>query len=631
MKVAQIPKKKKFDNIVLAILIIGLPLLVFATYKVVQVIINASADTQPKNVIISDLTTNSITISWVTDSAVTGAVIIYQNGSQKSQVADSRGSGRKLTHYVEVSGLEPDSSYDFAIVSGSDKYISEGSKKFVFDTAPITPQQVTPNSIYGQVTMGTGDQPIIYAVLSDKSTYPASATVKNDGTWLIDLASLRKISDKSLVTISDTSSITVVVIAGANRGAVVEGVYTTLFNADGNLTSSNGLVITERSDMYSYIPDGAKLIAYSEIPDKEEPVEEPIVEPPVEEEPVEETPTPPPVEEFHREYRIIHQLSWIDLVSEDSDEFSVTSSTTGEDSIKVTNLTDTGLTIVWLSKQKEKGHVNYGTNKSNLNSTARDSRDGLTTEGEYYVHNVDIPKLQPETTYYYEIKSGTETYDNNGVKYSISTFATLNSPPAFESIQGKFSNLPSHGEAVLIANIQDADNTGTSGQSFPISSLIGDGGLFTLTISNSWSSDGSKYFEYTSSDKINLDIITTLDVDTQTTTIKDVLDSDIDVDINDISEAQSTTGKNRVSKLSDYGIIGATDSTSLSTVNYTSSTTSGTSTNISTGSTSTPKTGITKNTVYALCISGAFIILGSIIYSKSTGKKRIKSKMTDNL
>ena len=38
-----------------------------------------------------------------------------------------------------------------------------------------------------------------------------------------------------------------------------------------------------------------------------------------------------------------------------------------------------------------------------------------------------------------------------------------------------------------------------------------------------------------------------------------------------------------------------------------------------------------KNTVYALCISGAFIILGSIIYSKSTGKKRIKSKMTDNL
>ena len=629
MKIAQIPKRKKFDNVVLIILIIGLPILVFATYKVVQVIINASADTQPKNVVVSDLTTNSITISWVTDSPVTGAVAVYQNGSQKIQVADSRGSSRKLTHYVEISGLEPDSSYDFTIISGSDKYISEGSKKFVFDTAPITPQQVTPNSIYGQVTMGSGDQAIIYAVLSDKSAYPASAIVKSDGTWLIDLASLRKISDKSLVTISDTSSIAVVVVAGVNRGAVVEGAYSTLFNSDGNLMSSNSLTITDRSDMYSYIPDGAKLIAYDETPEPEE--EKPVEEEPVVEEPVVEEPTPPVEVEFKRVYRIVHQLPWIDLAVEGSETSPVTASITGENSIKVTNLTDTGFTVVWLSKQKEKGYVNYGTSKSNLNNTANDSRDGLITQGEYYVHNVDISKLQPETAYYYEIKSGTNTYDNDGIKYTINTFATQSSPPAFESIKGKYSNLPSHGEAVLMASIQDADDTGTSGRSFPISTVIGDGGLFTLTISNSWSADGSSYFEYTSSDKISLDIITTLDIDTQTTTIKDVLDNDIDVDINDIAESPITTTKGKVPKLSNYGIVGATDGTSLSTSSYTSSTTSGTSMNISTNSSSTPKTGATENTIFALCTSGAFIIFGSIIYFRTGKKKKIKSKMADNL
>ncbi len=632
MKIAQLPKRRT-NNIVLIILIVGLPILLFATYKVVQVIINAAADTQPKNVVVSDITTNSINISWATDSPVTGAVIVYQNGTQKSQVADARGVGRKLTHYVSIDNLEQGTAYDFTILSGTDKYASESGKKFTFTTPSITPQQVTPHPIFGSVTTKTGDNAIIYATLSDKSTYPVSARVKEeDGTWLIDLASLRNISDKKLVTISNISNISIIVVAGVNRGAVLEGSYSSLFNNDGKLVASSTLALAERTDMYSFIPDGAKLVAYDEVPPPA-PTPTPTPTPTPRPTPT-PTPTPPPApipepeETFTRRYRIIHQLIWGNLSSEVASS-PVTSSVTGEKSIKVTNLTDTGFTVVWLSKEKEKGSVNYGTSKSNLNNTARDTRDGLVSQGEYYVHNIDVSKLQPETTYYYEVLSGKNTYDNSGAKYSIDSFATLSSPPAFKSIKGKFSSMPSHGEGILIASIEDADETGTLGKSLPISSVIGDAGLFTLTVSNSWSTDGTKYFEYTSPDKISLDVMTTFDVKTQTTTMKDVESIDIDVDLKDISSIPTSTSVGKVPRLTNYGILGATDGSSLPVSNPTISSTS--TNRITTTSGSIPKTGIVEDMIYGLAISLSFILLGSIIYFKSVKRKKYKGKMVTNL
>ncbi|MGI5897764.1 MAG: fibronectin type III domain-containing protein [Candidatus Dojkabacteria bacterium] len=623
MKIAQLPKRRTKNNIVLTILIIGLPILLFATYKVVQIIINASADTQPKNVVVSDITTNSINISWITDSPLTGGVIVYQNGTQKSQVTDTRGSGRKLTHYVTVDNLEQGTTYDFTILSGTDKYAAQGGKKFTFTTPSITPQQVTPHPIFGSITMKSGDNPIIYAILSDKSTYPVSAVVKEDkGTWLIDLASLRSISDKSLVTISNTTSITIVAISETNRGAVVEGVYSSLFNNDGQLTASNTLALAERTDMYSFIPDGAKLVAYDEIPT---PTPTPVPRPAPTPTPA---PTPEPKEEtFKRIYRIVHQLPWENLSTKAVSP--VTTTVTGEKSVKVTNLTDTGFTVIWVSKEKEKGSVNYGTSKSNLNSTAKDTRDGLVSQGEYYVHYVDVSKLQPETTYYYEIKSGQNTYDNNGAKYSIDSFATLSSPPAFKSIKGKFSNMPSHGEGILIASIEDTDETGTLGKSLPIATLIGDAGLFTLTVSNSWSEDGTKYFEYTSPDRITLDIMTTFDVKTQTTTMKDVESIDIDVDLKDISSIPTSTSTSKIPKLTNYGIVGATDGSSLPVSNPSISTTS--NENITATSGSIPKTGVVEDMIYALLASFTLIVVGSVIYFKSGKNKRYKGKMVNNL
>ena len=86
----------------MAILIIGLPLLLFAAYKVVQIVSKASGDTDPKNVVISNITTTMATISWTTDTKTYGTLILLENNQEKSEIRDARGSDRRYTHYVEV-------------------------------------------------------------------------------------------------------------------------------------------------------------------------------------------------------------------------------------------------------------------------------------------------------------------------------------------------------------------------------------------------------------------------------------------------------------------------------------------------------------------------------------------------
>ena len=68
MKIAQLPQIRRKKNVILIVLILALPLLVFATHKIIDMRSRASQDIDPKNVAISDITTSLITISWTTEN-----------------------------------------------------------------------------------------------------------------------------------------------------------------------------------------------------------------------------------------------------------------------------------------------------------------------------------------------------------------------------------------------------------------------------------------------------------------------------------------------------------------------------------------------------------------------------------
>ena len=101
------------------ILIVGVPLTVFAVYKGVQLISRAGEDPTPHDIVVSNVTSSSLTISWITDKSVNGYVIPVLNGTEQNPMLDKRGDGKRKTHYVEVKGLEPSTKYSFIIVSSN--------------------------------------------------------------------------------------------------------------------------------------------------------------------------------------------------------------------------------------------------------------------------------------------------------------------------------------------------------------------------------------------------------------------------------------------------------------------------------------------------------------------------------
>jgi len=520
MKIARVPTQKR-NIIIIVILLVGLPLLVYASMQVVQLISNASASNQPRNVTMSNITTSSATITWTTDSKTTGSVVLKENGAELSPVIDTRGNSKRYTHFVELTDLEPAQTYSFTINSGGTNYTSSGDASFVFETAPITADTPTPNPIYGSVSGISSDDILIFAILKDKSSYAISATMPSGGNWIMDLSTFRKISDGSLIISSANTNLVLIAVTGTNQGAVLNGSFSTLFDSNGKLNSTQIFSIGTNTSLYSYFPTGGSTVD-----------ETPVVEEP-EEEPEEE-------DTDGKTYRIVKDLEWEDMVVS-----GVYSWPYGEDTVRVTNLTDTGFTVVWVSQEKEQGRLNYGTSASELSSSANDDRDGVTNRGDYYVHSVSLTRLQPETKYYFEVVSGENTYDG----FDATTFATLSTPPSYVSITGSVDNMPDTNEGVLIGYIRDIDGTGTSGDSLPICTLLDDNGGWILSIADSRSSDGSKYYEYTSSDSMYFEVVSTIpSIYTTSVSMNGITSKDLDITL----EYSTSTV---VRKLSDYGVI----------------------------------------------------------------------------
>ncbi|HRY22209.1 MAG TPA: fibronectin type III domain-containing protein, partial [Candidatus Dojkabacteria bacterium] len=509
MKVATVPTKRRKDLIIIAILLIGLPILVFASYQVYQFFIRASVEAKPQNVVLSNLTTSSVTVSWTTEVSATGSVVPVSNGQEMSPVLDERGTGKTKTHYVELMNLEPNTDYGFFIISDSEKYDSSNGKSFRFKTAPITAQAPTPNPIHGTVSGASGEDIVVYAMLKDKSAYPVSAIMPRGGNWIMDLSALRTVNGNSLVSVGPSTNFVLVAVSGLQEGAILEGTFSELFDSNGKLKDVNALNIIENTSLYLPFPEASFLGSAPE-----EPIEEEVVVPEQESGLLQESGFLQESglleeEDSERDYQRVQDVEWVDILTSGS----TVNSPTGEESVRIVNLTDTGFSVMWISQEREEGYIKYGTSSTSLTSEAADERDGVSSKGEYYVHLVSTARLLPETKYSFEIVSGTDTYDNNGNKYSVTTGPTLSSPPPFDSASGDIEGLPEHREAVVVAYVEDGDGVGTEGRSSEMATIVDDNARWILSIADVRNSDRTSYFEYTSGDILKLDVVTTFPTD----------------------------------------------------------------------------------------------------------------------
>jgi hypothetical protein len=532
------PHQKRQLRLVIT-LVIGVPLTVFAVYKGIQLISRASGDATPQDVIASNLTTSALTVSWVTDKATEGSVIPVLNGTEKSPVLDKRGAGKRKAHYVVLKGLEPATEYSFIIVSDDDRYTKGTTGEYKFTTAPISENVPGVNPSYGTIKDVDSDNSLVYVLFKDKSAIPVSTDIPSNGNWIAELSAFRSISDRSYLKVSDNTELVVLVREGITRASVLEGSYSTLFNASGRLKNELILEDVEPGEVSSYFPTEALLGDPDPIPEPE-PVPEPVPEPTPTPEP-NPSPVPNPIPE-PKSYSVRHEVDWSDL----SSGATTLDLISGEESVTIVNLSDIKFGVAWRSENKEIGYVKYGTDPDDLKEEMIDIRDSFSSKGEYYSHLVESDRLEAETTYYFEIYSGGDVYDSDGDKYSFTTFPYLDDPPPYETREVSLLNASNPTDWVLIFQLVDSDEKGTYGESGYLASIPDENGSDVISIADARSDDGLEYYEFLEEDVLRVFFLGK----EEKTFDFNLAQNEIELDINNLGGDM----KRKVELLLDYGI-----------------------------------------------------------------------------
>lgn len=169
--------------------------------------------------------------------------------------------------------------------------------------------------------------------------------------------------------------------------------------------------------------------------------------------------------------------------------------------IKVTNVTDSGFTISFLTDEATAGFVKYGETAGELQSQSSDDRDQLSGSiGQYQTHHVTVRGLKPATQYFYTLGTGTRaSFDNNGQPFEITTAKRAGAPSAAKTAYGSVvtaAGAPADGALVYVA-IQGVGE---------MSSLVKSSGSYAIALSNARTADGSSYAQIADTDTMGVTV-----------------------------------------------------------------------------------------------------------------------------
>ena len=152
--------------------------------------------------------------------------------------------------------------------------------------------------------------------------------------------------------------------------------------------------------------------------------------------------------------------------------------------VRIANIGSGGYTVSWTSDVPVTGFLKYSDNPTRLTLPAGDTRDQISgTTNQYTTHYVDVTGLTPDKTYYFEIGSGSQTYNDGGRPYQVRT--TLQAAaPAEDVISGKIVTAAGAGAggAMVYAEITGAQT---------LSTLTNTDGSWRIALSNARNAGGN--------------------------------------------------------------------------------------------------------------------------------------------
>ena len=169
--------------------------------------------------------------------------------------------------------------------------------------------------------------------------------------------------------------------------------------------------------------------------------------------------------------------------------------------IKATNISDTSFTVSFLTDEVTSGFVKYGTSPTTMTTQASDDRDQLAGNiGTYTTHHITIRGLQPQTTYFYTIGTGSiPKTDNNGQPFSTKTASKAGGSSLAQTIYGTVldsGSNPAEGSIVFV-KITDTGE---------LSTLVRSSGTWAIPLSQARTEDGSKVPTISSSTAMNVNV-----------------------------------------------------------------------------------------------------------------------------
>ncbi|TSC87556.1 MAG: Uncharacterized protein G01um10147_534 [Microgenomates group bacterium Gr01-1014_7] len=228
----------------LGIIIIGIGAGVFLTLKEQSFISKASPDSTPQNITLSNISDDSINISWQTSAPTVSFISFGQSNPDEQTILDERDTGSPkphTMHYVTIKNLLPKTTYQYKIITSK---ISTETLKFT-TAAPLFAQTGFQPIIGSVLDNNTPvDEAIVYLSIADATT--ESALAKNSGNFLIPISQLRKADLSDSFPLTDAAIAKLTIISGKGQASALfkledakEGLPPISLGADLDLTTSN--------------------------------------------------------------------------------------------------------------------------------------------------------------------------------------------------------------------------------------------------------------------------------------------------------------------------------------------------------------------------------------------------------
>ena len=188
--------------------------------------IRAGPETTPKQVKITNITENTITVSWITDGETSGYVkygtgedLSSTAGDDRDELAGTGKIGSYSTHHVTLKNLKPVIAYSFKIGSGS-KLFDNNGQAYQATTAPVIQSALPPNDIVYGTVVDQNNNPVEGAIvlLSLANTAPLSTLTKASGSWVIPLNLARSSDLTAYATYDPLASIEEIFIQAGLAG-----------------------------------------------------------------------------------------------------------------------------------------------------------------------------------------------------------------------------------------------------------------------------------------------------------------------------------------------------------------------------------------------------------------------------